>query len=352
MMSTTIPRKTGGTTSVVWLAVLALLVVAGIVAWSYQLTQGLSVTGIGQEVVWGLYIATFFLLAGAASGCLFLAALGGAGLVPALTPHRASLLLAAVAGYISAGVVILMDIGHPERVLQFLTSPRFGSPFVWDFYVLALGVVVAGVYLFYAPGWMAWVAALVAPAVVITEGLLLSVTGARPLWSSPLTPALFGVEALITGASVAYLLLPDEKARAFAAAILRFSLPALLVLWFVEAVTELYGGEIGAQEAMRLLLWGALAAFFWAQVAGILLALILLALGGASRLLAGTAAGLALAGVLLAKVNLLVAGQTYGLEGAPATYLPTVVEAGSVIGVLALAALLYVVGRQWIRAES
>jgi molybdopterin-containing oxidoreductase family membrane subunit len=336
----------------VWLAVLGLLVIAGIVAWGFQLTQGLSVTGIGQEVVWGLYIATFFLLAGAASGCLFLAALGGTGLVPTLAPQRGNLLVAAVAGYISAGVVILMDIGHPERVLQFLTSPRFASPFVWDFYVLALAVVVSALYLFYAPRWMAWIAAIVAPAVVITEGLLLSVTGARPLWSSPLTPALFGVEALITGAAVAYLLLPDEKARAFAAGTLRFSLPALLVLWFVEAITEVYGGELAAQEALRLLLSGGLAAFFWIQIAGIVLALILLTLGGANRLVIGAAATLALAGVLLAKVNLLVAGQTYGLEGTPATYLPTVVEAGSVIGVLALAALLYVAGRQWIGAES
>ena len=38
----------------------AVLVVVGLVAWIVQLSQGMSVLGVGQIVVWGMYIAAFF----------------------------------------------------------------------------------------------------------------------------------------------------------------------------------------------------------------------------------------------------------------------------------------------------
>ena len=36
------------------------LAVIGIGAWIYQLVQGMAVTGLGNQVVWGMYIAGFF----------------------------------------------------------------------------------------------------------------------------------------------------------------------------------------------------------------------------------------------------------------------------------------------------
>ncbi len=189
-MSTTVNRKEAQPLPAIWTAVLAVLVLAGIAAWIVQLTQGISITGIGQVIVWGIYIAAFFILAGVASGALLLASLGDLNVFPGLAQHRRDLLTAALAAYISAGVVILMDIGHPERVLRFLFSPQINSPFVWDFYALALGALLSAVYLFVAPKgrWMAWLAGIVAVGVVIVEGLLVSVTSARPLWHSAPDP--------------------------------------------------------------------------------------------------------------------------------------------------------------------
>ena len=41
-----------------WLTALGLLILFAFAAWIYQLTQGLIVTGMRDEVSWGLYIVT------------------------------------------------------------------------------------------------------------------------------------------------------------------------------------------------------------------------------------------------------------------------------------------------------
>ena len=60
---TTIARKQQ-TMNVPAVALLAVLVVIGLAAWFIQLTQGFGVLGVGQTIVWGVYIAAFFLLLG------------------------------------------------------------------------------------------------------------------------------------------------------------------------------------------------------------------------------------------------------------------------------------------------
>jgi molybdopterin-containing oxidoreductase family membrane subunit len=350
-MSTTINRKEAQPVPVLWMAILAVLVLAGIVAWVVQLTQGISTTGIGQVIVWGIYIAAFFMLAGVASGCLLLASLGDLNVFSGLAKHRSDLLTASLAAYISAGIVILMDIGHPERVLRFLFSPQINSPFVWDFYVLALAALLSAVYLFVAPKgrWMAWLAGIVAVAVVVVEGLLVSVTGARPLWHSALTPINFVVEAAIVTAGFVILFVQDEKISRWMTSMLRISLLILLGTTLVEVATVAYGGDVEAQAALQVLL----SVTFWAGLAlGIVLPFILLAFVSQSRAISSLAAVLAFVGVFLAKFNLLIAGQANPLLGGPAAYVPTLVEFGGVIGVVALAVLLFALGRSRLPAKA
>lgn len=354
-MSTTTLGKGARGSFILWIAVLAVLVILGIVAWVTQLNQGMSVTGINQVVVWGFYIGTFFLLAGTASGLLLLAALAHVGVIPSLDRYRRDLLIASVGTYIAAGIVILMDIGHPERVLQFLTSPRFLSPFVWDFYSLGLAVLVALVYLFLAPKatWMAWVAGIVSLAVIFAEGLLMSVNGARPVWDSPLTPFLFFVEAMIASCALVYLVTRDEKVNRVMLAALRVLLPSLLAMIAIEAITVMYGGEFEAKQAMGLMLTGNLSPLFWTEIVlGILVPIFIFAFKSPAKIIAGPAAILAVLGILLAKLNLLVAGQAYPMLDKPAYYTPTMVELGGVVGVVALATLLFAIGRRLLPSKG
>jgi molybdopterin-containing oxidoreductase family membrane subunit len=354
MSTTTLGKDTRGSFAL-WMVILVVLAVLGAVAWGIQLTQGMSVTGISQTLVWGLYIGTFFLLAGTASGFLFLAALGHLEVIPGLDRYRRDLLVASVGAYIAAGIVILMDIGHPERVLQFLTSPKFTSPFVWDFYTLAVATGIALIYLLLTPKGkgLAWIAGIVSLLVVIAEGLLMSVNGARPVWHSPLTPILFVIEAAVTSSALVYLAIRDEKVSQTLMTILRLCLPTLLVLTFIEVVTVMYGGEPEAKEAITLLLTGNLAPLFWIQIAGgLVLPFVVLVSRGLGKTITNIAAILAILGVLLAKLNLLVAGQAYPLLQRPEFYTPSLAEAGGVIGVVALAILLFALGRRVLPSKA
>jgi molybdopterin-containing oxidoreductase family membrane subunit len=103
-----------------WLIATIVLVAIGAVAWGIQLSKGLGVLGIGQIITWGLYIAAFFTLVGLGSGLLILAVLGDLDVLPGLKAHRRNLLIGSIAAYIAGGIMILMDIGRPERVLNII----------------------------------------------------------------------------------------------------------------------------------------------------------------------------------------------------------------------------------------
>ena len=76
-----------------WLVGLGVLAVIGLAAWLIQLTQGFGVLGVNQSIVWGAYIATFFLLAGTGSGLVIFAALGDLAILPAMKAYRRAFLL-------------------------------------------------------------------------------------------------------------------------------------------------------------------------------------------------------------------------------------------------------------------
>lgn len=187
-----------------WLVVTVVLLVIGLIAWGVQLSKGMAVLGIGQIVVWGVYIAAFFTFVGLASGLLVLAVLSDLGVIKGLAASRFNLLIGALASYIAGGFMILMDIGKPARVLNMIIYAQFSSPFVWDFLSLALGVIVTVIYLLAVPKgkWFPVVAEIVAGAVVVFEGWILAMSAGSPLWSGGMMPAIFLVEGLLLALAV------------------------------------------------------------------------------------------------------------------------------------------------------
>ena len=333
-----------------WLIGLAVLVIIGIVAWIAQLVIGLDALGIGQSVAWGVYIATFFVLAGAGSGLLLGSATADLGIVPEMAGERRSLLIGALACYIAAGFAVLMDIGLPWRALEMIYSPNFKSMFVWDFYFLALSVIVTLVYLLRAPHSkrVAGLAAAAAVLLLLVEGSILAVTAGTPLWHSGLIPVMFLIEGVVTAMSLVLLLrgaaeAGGERMRRVLAALLA----VLFVCTLVEMVAVLYGGDVEAAAAMKLLAAGSFAPMYWGQlVIGVLVPLALFAGPSRSRGNLRTAAVLAILGVFVAKMNLLVAGRALPFMEAPTSYIPSVVEIGGLIGLVGLAALLFVLGKR------
>jgi molybdopterin-containing oxidoreductase family membrane subunit len=348
---TTIASKQKTTSFSPWLIACAVLVVVGLAAWIVQLTQGFDVLGVSQTVSWGVYIAAFFLLAGAGSGLIILAAAADLGWLAALQGQRRMLLTAAIGCFVAAGVMILMDIGKPERVINMILSPNFGSMFVWDFYALALSVVLALVYLYLGPvgKWLPWAAAIVAAAVVIVEGWILSSSAATVMWHSALVPVIFLLEGLVT--ALALIVLANGKAAV--GRILAVLLVGVLALTLIELFTLTNAGEPEQVAGVGLLLGGSLAVYYWGQLLlGLVLPFVLLVWAGKNRSAVMAAAILAIIGVFVAKMVLLVAGQALPFMGAQVSYMPSLVELAGVVGMLGLAGLVYLLVNRYLPSKA
>ena len=326
-----------------WVAVA--LVVLWLAAWIYQLSVGLQVTGLGQQVVWGLYIAGFFTAAGAGAGLVAVAVVGGAmGFATALT--RVKLLVLALASFIAAGVMITMDVGSPLAMWRLVVGFRFESMMTWDFWLLALTFILTLVLVYQKPAaaksGLGWVTLAAAVVLVAAEGWMLSSLAARPLWSGGQSVVSFLVGAAIGGQALALLVIPSE-----ADGKLKLGLKAMLWLNLVLVAAEVLSGLIGGSPRGTQEMLGVLTGTgLWLHViVGLIVPLVLL-VGGRS---VKTAAGLAVLGVLLEKLWYLSAGQQKPWFGELplGSYLPSLIEVIAIIGVVAMAALIY---RGWSKA--
>ncbi len=326
------------------LVVTAILVLIGAIAWGIQLSKGASVLGIGQIITWGVYITAFFTLAGLASGLLALAVLADLDVLPTLKTFRRNLLIGSVASYVAAGFMILMDLGKPQRVLNMIIHAQFGSPFVWDFISLSLGVLLALILLFVPlkGKWLQVIAAIVAGVVVVFEGLILSMSAGAPLWSGGIMPAVFLVEGFLVAVSVTLLFLSDKKLTGWAAILLGL----LFFLNAFELGALAYAGSADDRFGTGLVLSNPL---FWLTVVlGIILPFVLLVWFNKNRTAVVVAAILAVLGVFVTKTIIIVAGQAISFLMGVATYTPTLVEIAGVIGMVGLAGLLYLLGTRFI----
>ncbi len=343
--------KTQRTTKdVPWLIGLVVLVVIGLAAWIVQLTQGTVVLGLNQAIVWGAYIAAFFSLASLASGLVILAALSDLNVIPSLQSYRRGMLVGALAAYVASGFMILMDIGQPLRVLNMIFSANLTSPFVWDFASLAVSVIVTALYLWVGPRgkWLPALAGVVAALVILVEGLILSMSAGSPLWHGGMMPVVFLVEGLLLAAAVLLIALTEHQAVDWLRRAVLVLLPTLVVLNVFELATVSYAGNPDAQAAIMLFWSGSLAPLFWGQVVlGILIPFVLLAWAGKNRNATLIAAVLVILGVLVTKLGVLISGQALTFTQEQATYMPTLVEVGGVIGVVGLAGLLFLLGKRF-----
>jgi len=133
-----------------WFFILLMFAGVGLWGWIIQVNKGLGVTGMGDYVSWGLYIANFvFFVAISLIGLLISSVLQLLKLEWAKPISRAAeqIAMAAVA---LAGIIIVMDMGRPDRLMNIFLHGRFASPIVWDLTVVSTYLAIS-VLLFYIP---------------------------------------------------------------------------------------------------------------------------------------------------------------------------------------------------------
>ncbi len=121
-----------GTRSKYWIAGLLVVMAWGLYAYIHQLQMGLEATAMRNYVSWGLYIATFVFIIGIShSGTLVSAILRVTNQEWRRPITRSAELLTAVA-LMFGGLMPIIDMGRPDRVLNLIFYGRIQSPLLWD----------------------------------------------------------------------------------------------------------------------------------------------------------------------------------------------------------------------------
>ena len=108
------------------------LMVVGFYAWLYQLNYGLGVTGMNLPVFWGIYIVTFVFFIGVSAGGIAVASLSHLLEIEKFKPISMVAEIVAVISLILAMIMIFLDLGRPDRILNLFIYFKLDSPLVWD----------------------------------------------------------------------------------------------------------------------------------------------------------------------------------------------------------------------------
>ncbi len=119
-----------------WILFLLVVIAIGSAAYAYQFINGLTVTNMGRDVSWGLYIGQFTFFVGVAASAVMLVIpyyLHNAKVFGRLVIFGEFLAIPAV---IMCLLFVIADMGKPMRMLNVVIYMRTNSILFWDFLAL------------------------------------------------------------------------------------------------------------------------------------------------------------------------------------------------------------------------
>ena len=182
----------------------------GLIAAHTMELHGHAITGMDNQVVWGLpHVFAIFMIV-AASGVLNVASIGsvfGQAAYKPRAPLSGLLCLALLAGGL---MVLMLDLGRPERIVVAATHYNFKSVFAWNVILYSGMVAIVAVYLWtmFERRFNAWskpagIAALIWRFVLTTgTGSIFGFLVARQAYQSALLAPLFIVLSFGWGLAV------------------------------------------------------------------------------------------------------------------------------------------------------
>jgi len=208
-----------------WIAALLVMMTVGAAAYAYQFQQGLIVTAMRDQMMWGLYIGNFTFLVGVAAAAVVL-------VIPAYIydwgPIKEIVLIGeilAICSLIMCLMFIGVDIGRPDRLwhpLPFLGYLNFpSSVMAWDMIVLNIYLVVnftvASHIVYRSFRGLHPVKSFVVPLVLFSIPMAVSIhtvtaflyngLPGRPYWNASILAPRFLASAFCSGPAIILLLL-------------------------------------------------------------------------------------------------------------------------------------------------
>jgi len=128
-------------------AVCTVIALIGFAAAHHMDVEGHHITGMSNQIVWGLpHVFAIFLIV-AASGALNLASLSSVFGKQTYKPLARFSAILAVALLIGGLAILLLDLGRPERLIVAMTHYNFKSIFAWNIILYTGFIVIVMAYL-------------------------------------------------------------------------------------------------------------------------------------------------------------------------------------------------------------
>ncbi len=388
-----------------WLiAIVGFLV--GLVGLFQRLTLGHAATNYGSYIPWGLWVAAYIYFIGLSAGAFLLSALVYVFQIKLLKPIGKLALFTALVTLVAAMFSIWLDIGHPERAWKLILNTNFGSMMGWMAWLYSAYFVLLIVELWFAmradlaacasePGFkgklcnfltfgrkdtsetatvkdmkilrvLGTIGVPLAVAFHGGVGALFGVVGARPYWNTGLTPIMFLVGALASGAALLVFVTaiwgPDrgtEAHRKLVGFLGQITLGLLLfdlLLEWAEYSTSMYASIPAHTASMELILFGDYWWVFWIVhlLIGSVIPILLLAFAHKNVAAVATAAALISITFLSVRLNIVIPAlaveELEGLKhaftgpGLSFNYFPSSMEWLFFVWTVSLAGLLFLIG--------
>ena len=321
------------------LGVLAAIAGIGGLSALYMEHEGHWVTGMTNLVVWGTPHMFAVFLVVAASGALNVASIGSVFGKPLYKPLARLSGVLAVALLVGGLLVLVLDLGRPDRLIVAMTTSNFKSIFAWNIYLYIGFMVIVIAYLFtmmerranqYSKpvGLFAFVWRLV---LTTGTGSIFGFLVSRQAYDSAVLAPMFIIMSFAYGLAIYLLVLMfafEQEGRPLGDVVvnrlknlLGVFIAAVLLFSIIYHLTKLYGTKYHGVEGYFLLHGGIYTFLFWF---GHVLIGALIPLGiihhpalSRSRTWLAAACGLVVVGGLATMYVMIVGSQAYPLEMFP-----------------------------------
>ena len=358
---------------------LGFFILLGFASSLYMEHEGHYVTGMNNQIVWGLPHIFAVLLIVIASGVLNIASISSVfdkKLYKPLAPLSA---LLAIAFLIAGLIVLVLDLGKPDRLIVAMTTYNFKSIFSWNIFLYSGFAVVLAAYIWtmldrevnrfskymgtFAFGWR----------IILTTGTgsIFGFLVAREAYATAILAPLFIVMSLLYGTAVYFLILKtiskfhktyisDEILTNLRRLTIMF-LFANLYFLFLYHITNMYIAKHLEYEIFILLEGGIYTMAFWfgQLFIGIIAPILLINSSKICKELSLIISSiLILVGSFVAMYVIIIGGQAYPLTIFPDhvivestfydnvvhSYIPSLYELGLGLGGVALALIIVLIG--------
>ncbi len=276
-------REVEGSSMKYWLLLggLGLFVLFGALAWNHMHHYGHVVTGMDNQIVWGLpHVFAVFLIV-AASGALNVASIASVFNKPMYKPLAPLSAILALALMLGGLLVLVLDLGRSDRLIVAMTHFNFKSMFTWNVFLYSGFFALVGIYLWTmldrnvktyskAAGTAAFIWRL---TLTTGTGSLFGFLIARELYGTAMLAPMFIIMSFAYGLAIYLMVLAAAYAwtgRPLGDAVmmrlrtlLAVFVAAVLYFVVVQHLTNLYFAKYHAVEAFVLRDGGIITALFW-----------------------------------------------------------------------------------------